>query len=138
MKRQRLRQEVIDLGLVAAGAIPGALLRWRLELVADEAIGGLRGLVGADLLANLIGCLLIGAVMAQPPRQARLILWGGIGFCGSLTTFSSWILQLIRALQHGRGLAAVSVLLVSLLGGLLLTTLGYELAQRWRGHASSS
>jgi len=138
MKRERLRQEAIDLGLVAAGAIPGALLRWRLELVADDAIGGLRGLVGADLLANLIGCLLIGAVMAQPPRRARLILWGGIGFCGSLTTFSSWILQLIRALQHGRALPAVSVLLVSLLGGLLLTTLGYELAQRCRNQTSRS
>jgi len=133
MKRQRLQQEVSDLGLVAAGAIPGALLRWHLELMADQAIGGLRGLVGADLLANLIGCLLIGALAAQPPRRARLFLWGGIGFCGSLTTFSSWILQLSRALQHGLALSALVVLLVSLVGGLLLTALGYGLALRCLG-----
>ncbi len=133
MKRQRLQQEVSDLGLVAAGAIPGALLRWHLELMADQAIGGLRGLVGADLLANLVGCLLIGALAAQPPRRARLFLWGGIGFCGSLTTFSSWILQLSRALQHGLALSAMVVLLVSLVGGLLLTALGYGLALRCLG-----
>ena len=137
MKRKLLQQEVSDLGLVAAGAIPGALLRWHLELMADQAIGGLRGLVGADLLANLIGCLLIGALAAQPPRRARLFLWGGIGFCGSLTTFSSWILQLSRALQHGLALSALVVLLVSLVGGLLLTALGYALAQRCLGPAPS-
>ena len=137
MKRKLLQQEVSDLGLVAAGAIPGALMRWHLELMADQAIGGLRGLVGADLLANLIGCLLIGALAAQPPRRARLFLWGGIGFCGSLTTFSSWILQLSRALQHGLALSALVVLLVSLVGGLLLTALGYALAQRCLGPAPS-
>ena len=130
MKRARLRRELLDLGLVAAGAIPGALLRWRLELVAAEAVGGLRGVVGADLLANLIGCLLIGALAAQPPRRARVFLWGGIGFCGSLTTFSSWILELSQALRHGQLGPALSVLLVSLVGGLLLTSFGYELARR--------
>ena len=130
MKRKLLQQEVSDLGLVAAGAIPGALLRWHLELMADQAIGGLRGLVGADLLANLIGCLLIGALAAQPPRRARLFLWGGIGFCGSLTTFSSWILELSQAMRHGQLGPALSVLLVSLVGGLLLTSFGYELARR--------
>ena len=130
MKRVRLRQELLDLGLVAGGAIPGALLRWRLELVAAEAVGGLTGVVGADLLANMIGCLLIGALAAQPPRRARLFLWGGIGFCGSLTTFSSWILELSQALRHGELGLALSVLVVSLVGGLLLTAFGYELARR--------
>ncbi len=138
MKRERLRQEVRDLALVAAGAIPGALLRWRLELGADQTFGGFRGLVEADLVANLLGCLLIGALVAQPPRRARLFLWGAIGFCGSLTTFSSWIRELNQALQHGRFLPALVMLTLSLVGGLLLTTLGYELALRCRRSGSSS
>jgi CrcB protein len=138
MKRERLRQEVRDLALVAAGAIPGALLRWRLELGADQTFGGFRGLVEADLVANLLGCLLIGALVAQPPRRARLFLWGAIGFCGSLTTFSSWIRELNQALQHGRFLPALVMLTLSLVGGLLLTTLGYELALRCRRSDSSS
>ena len=138
MKRQLLRREALDLALVAAGAIPGALLRWRLEMVTDQVIPGLRGLVEADLLANLIGCLLIGALAAQPPRRARLFLWGGIGFCGSLTTFCTWILELHRAWHHGQALGALALLLVSLVAGLLLTVLGYELAQRCSKPASGS
>jgi CrcB protein len=126
---QHLRRELRDLALVAGGAIPGALLRWQLELVAKASGGSLRAITGADLLANLIGCLLIGMLLAQPPQRARLYLWGGIGFCGSLTTFSSWMLELVRRLDHGQPLEAFLVLAVSVLGGLALVQLGYGLAR---------
>ena len=101
----RLRRELHDLALVAGGAIPGALLRWQLELVAASATNpGLRALTGADLLANLIGCLLIGLLLAQPPRRARLYLWaasvsaarsprspaGCWSWCTSWITASPW------------------------------------------------
>jgi CrcB protein len=124
---QHLRRELRDLALVAGGAIPGALLRWQLELVAKASGGGLGAITGADLLANLIGCLLIGMLLAQPPHRARLYLWGGIGFCGSLTTFSSWMLELVRAIDNGQPIDALFVLAVSLVGGLALVQLGYSL-----------
>jgi fluoride exporter len=125
----QLRRELRDLALVAGGAIPGALLRWQLELVARAHGGSLRAITGADLLANLIGCLLIGMLLAQPPRRARLYLWGGIGFCGSLTTFSSWMLELVRAMENGQPLDALLVLAVSLIGGLALVQLGYAISK---------
>ena len=126
-----LRRELRDLALVAGGAIPGALLRWQLELVAASVTSpGLRALTGADLLANLIGCLLIGMLLAQPPQRARLYLWGGIGFCGSLTTFSSWMLELVRGLEAGRGLEVPRILAASLVGGLLLVRIGTGLGRR--------
>jgi CrcB protein len=128
----KLQEEGIQLGLVAASAIPGALLRWHLEQAGEQLIGGLRGLVGADFLANMIGCLLIGMLVAQPPRRARLYLWAAIGFCGSLTTFSSWMLELARALDGGQPGKALGVLVLSLLGGLVLGALGYGLARRFR------
>jgi fluoride exporter len=124
---QHLRRELLDLALVAGGAIPGALLRWQLELVAKANGAGLGAITGADLLANLIGCLLIGMLLAQPPHRARLYLWGGIGFCGSLTTFSSWMLELVRAIENGQPMDALLVLAVSLVGGLALAQLGYSL-----------
>jgi fluoride exporter len=130
---QHLRHELRDLALVAGGAIPGALLRWQLELVAKTHSGSLRAITSADLLANLIGCLLIGMLLAQPPRRARLYLWGGVGFCGSLTTFSSWMLELVKGLDRGQPLEVLAVLAVSLLGGLGLVQAGFSLARRpWR------
>lgn len=128
--KPELRREIRDLGLVGGGAIPGALLRWKLETVGRALAGGLlRGAVSSDFLANMIGCLLIGLVLAQAPARPRLILAAGIGFCGSLTTFSSWMLELAKALRAGESLAAVSVLVVSLLGGLTLVSAGYAIGQ---------
>jgi CrcB protein len=116
------RREIRNLALVASGAVPGALLRWKLE---SSALGP----VGADFAANMIGCLLIGLVLAQGPARARLALAVGIGFCGSLTTFSAWMLDLARALQAGDAGAAIAVLTTSLLLGVVLVMVGYGIGQ---------
>jgi CrcB protein len=135
----QLRRELGDLTLVAAGAIPGALLRWQLELMARASGGSLRAITGADLLANLIGCLCLGLLLAAPPRRARLYLWGGIGFCGSLTTFSSWMLELVNGLDAGKPLEVLGVLAVSLVGGLSLLQLGLGMGRRlWPPQAPDS
>lgn len=133
MRSELLRRELIDLGLVAGGAIPGALLRWQLARRFPDGSLSLATWLDGTLLANLVGCLLIGVLVAQPPRRARLILWGGIGFSGSLTTFSTWMLQLTRALQAGRLADGLMTLLLPLAGGLILTALGYRLGQRLSG-----
>jgi CrcB protein len=137
MRSELLRRELNDLALVAGGAIPGALLRWRLSLELPDGQGPLLPWLDGTLLANLCGCLLIGLLAAQPPRRARLFLWGGIGFSGSLTTFSTWMLQLTRALHAGRFSELAASLLIPLAGGLALTALGYRLGSR-RGNPSGS
>jgi CrcB protein len=129
----KLRHELKSFGLVAAGAIPGALLRWQCERLGYAAIGGLRGLVAADFVANMLGCLVIGIVVAQPPSRFKLTLWLGIGFCGSLTTFSAWILQLHLAIHSGSVFKALVVLLASLAGGLALVCLGYAMGRLGQG-----
>ena len=127
--KAELRREIRDLSLVASGAIPGALLRWKLESLGQSVVSGLRGAVSADFVANMLGCLLIGLLLSPTRARPRLMLAVGIGFCGSLTTFSSWMLELARALRAGAGLAASGVLVLSLGGGLLLVSLGYGFGQ---------
>ncbi len=122
-----LRREVDDLTLVALGAIPGALLRWQLQLLSPAATTA-TDLAAATLAANLLGSLLLGVILGLGQRRPRLMLCGGIGFCGSLTTFSSWMLQLVQVLQQGRTSAALLLLVQSLLGGLLAVAAGLALA----------
>lgn len=114
MNRRALVDEIGALALVAAGAIPGALLRWQLG---DQI-----------LVANLLGCLLIGMISVVASGRPRWLLWGAIGFCGSLTTFSSWMLELNRA--------GLPVLASHLGGGLAALLLGQALSRRglraWR------
>ena len=103
-----------ELVLVALGAVPGALLRWLLQ---------------ADPLANLVGCLVLGLVSGSDPARPRAMLMVGIGFCGSLTTFSGWIRALERAMGLGSA-GGVALLLLELVAGVLAVLLGRGLAGR--------
>ena len=124
-KGPTLAMELRELGLVAAGAIPGALLRWQLETVGHHWVGGLRGAAESDLIANLLGSFCIGVLIALRPPRPRLMLLAAIGFCGSLTTFSSWMLELARAFGRGHASDGLAVVLVSLVGGLLAVVAGF-------------
>ncbi len=127
-----LRREVRDLALVAAGAVPGALLRWQLEDLGKGLMGAPTGLIESDLVANMLGTFLIGVVAGLPAPRPRLMLLAGIGFCGSLTTFSSWMLEISLALRRGRPDEALAVVLISLLGGLVAVRVGLAVG-RWLG-----
>lgn len=127
--KPELRREIRDLALVGGGAIPGALLRWQLGILSPALAPGLGSWVGADFLANMAGCLVLGLVLAPNPPRPRLVLAAGIGFCGSLTTFSSWMLELALDLRSGESAAAAATLLLSLLGGLALVSLGQRLGR---------
>ena len=117
-------QELQDLLLVALGAVPGALLRWQLSLVLPD----------RNLLANVIGSLLLGLLVALPFRP-RLQLLIGIGFCGSLTTFSSWMVDCVRLIAMGQPSAAVGLISATLglgLGGAALGFVaGRSVSSRW-------
>ena len=127
--KPQLGHEIRDLALVGGGAIPGALLRWRLESLSGLMPHSLKSVLGSHGMGNMIGCLVIGLVLAGSAARPRLMLAVGIGFCGSLTTFSSWMLELARVLESGQVSAVSGVLVVSLVGGLGLVSLGYALGQ---------
>ena len=114
-----LRSELTELLLVAAGAVPGALLRWQVALhVGDQ-----------NLLVNVLGAALLGLLAGRPAAPRRQLLVG-IGFCGSLTTFSSWMLAVARDLVAGNWGEAIGLLGLTLGLGLGCAFLGFGLG-RW-------
>lgn len=111
--------------LVAAGAVPGALLRWQ----AAVHLGPYLPPGGSDVLVNGVGSWLLGWLVtgAAPPRQGLQLLLGA-GFCGSLTTFSSWMLVTARLQQQGITMG-VLWLGLGIAVGLTMAWLGQSLGQ---------
>ena len=127
MADRRLRFERKALALVACGAVPGALVRWQLVERLGPQIGGPSG---ANLLVNLVGCLVLGFLSGPLPYRTPLMLALGIGFCGSLTTFSGWIFDVASFQQQGQSLGALALLLTSLGLGLLAALGGRACSRR--------
>jgi len=80
------------------------------------------------LTANLIGGYIIGfavAYFAQAPNIApewRLFII--TGFCGGLTTFSTFSAEVVTLLQQGRLAWAMSAIATHVAGSLLMTLSG--------------
>lgn len=112
--------------LVASGAIPGALLRWQ----AAVQLGPHLPPGGSDALVNGVGSLLLGWLVTRSSRQELQLLLGA-GFCGSLTTFSSWMLVTQRLQKQGF-MAGLLWLASGLAVGLAMAWLGQLLGQGQR------
>ena len=120
-----LRQELTELVLVAIGAVPGAILRWQLgEHVADQ-----------DVIANVAGAWILGLLAGMPSRPRRQLLLG-IGFCGSLTTFSSWMLNSIKFMAAGEWSAALGLIALTLGLGVGAAAIGLLAGRALKGPAT--
>ena len=116
-----LRSELNELLLVAVGAVPGALLRWQVGLhLGDQ-----------NVVVNVLGAALLGFLAGLPAAPRRQLLVG-IGFCGSLTTFSSWMLTAMKQLSAGDWPAAFGLIGLTLGLGLGAAALGFSLGRRLR------
>ncbi len=73
----------------------------------------------------VLGALLSGAAHAGLPQW--LLTLGGTGFCGALTTFSTFGFETIRLVEDGSWLAAVGNVLASVVSGLAACALGWWL-----------
>ena len=119
-QQRSLNAELQELLLVGLGAVPGALLRWQVSLHwADR-----------HLLVNVAGAALLGYIAGLPaaPRRQLLI---GVGFCGSLTTFSSWMFDVVLFINNENWGSAFGLLGITLGIGLGAAWCGFWAAQRW-------
>ena len=115
-----LQLELQELLLVGVGAVPGALLRWLALHLGDQ-----------NLLVNVLGAALLGLLAGLPTAPRRQLLLG-IGFCGSLTTFSSWMLTTMKHLSSGDWAAALGLIGLTLGLGLGAAALGFSLGRRFK------
>lgn len=83
------------------------------------------------LTANLIGAFIIGMGLAWFNRMTHIDpLWKLLittGFCGGLTTFSTFSAEVVFLLQEGRVSWALLNIALNLLGSLMMTALAFWL-----------
>jgi CrcB protein len=110
--------------LVALGAAVGAPLRY----LADRFVQARHDTVfpWGTLTVNVVGSFVLG-VLAGSAVSTALAALVGTGFCGALTTYSTFGVETARLAEDGaRFLAAVNVV-ASVLAGLGAAFLGYSL-----------
>jgi fluoride exporter len=109
---------------VAVGGMLGCLFRWYLAILLNRYFPAIPP---GTLAANLIGCYIIGVGVAlfsfeSVPPEWRLFL--ATGFCGGLTTFSTFSVEVVALLQAGRGVLAAGAIAVHVIGSLGMTIAG--------------
>lgn len=118
---------------ISVGAALGALMRWQLGVRLN---GVLPGMPPGTLAANVIGGFIIGlaiAYLAQSPTLSpewRLFII--TGFCGGLTTFSTFSAEVLALLQEGQMAWAMGTIGLHLCGSLLSTFAGLMLGQAFK------
>lgn len=112
---------MIDVLLVALGGALGAAVRYLLIL----RVGG--RFPWSILIANLAGSFVLGVLLAS--AGPGLMLFLGVGFCGALTTFSSFALDTLVLAREGRSAASISNVAVSVAGSVGAVLAGLALAR---------
>ncbi|GHE09463.1 fluoride efflux transporter FluC [Klenkia taihuensis] len=108
---------------VALGAAVGASAR----LAADRAAVRWRGsgsVVGI-LAVNVLGSLVLGALLGARDLAPAVVALVGTGFCGTLTTFSTFGADVVRLVEERRVGRALAYLAGSLVLGLAAAATGY-------------
>ncbi|HTC51438.1 MAG TPA: fluoride efflux transporter CrcB [Steroidobacteraceae bacterium] len=122
---------------VCVGGTVGCLLRWVLGLWLNSQP---TAVPMGTLAANLIGGYIVGVAVAffalnktlEPAWRVLVIT----GFCGGLTTFSSFSAEVVLLLRQDRVMWAMLTLCLNLFGSLLLTFGGIATVLRFKGGTS--
>lgn len=124
-------------GIVVAVAIGGALgtmARYELALAEPVPSGHFPW---ATFVANVLGSLVLGVavvVLAASRASARIPrAFVAVGFCGGLTTFSTWMVESVLLTRDGDGGVAALYLVVSLVAGFAAVVLGVGATRRLVG-----
>lgn len=121
---------------IGFGAAIGALLRWQ---IGAKLNGLFPTIPPGTLVANLIGAYVIGLAIAFfatftaiSPEWRLLVV---TGFCGGLTTFSTFSAEITSLLQQGRISWALGAVAAHVVGSVLMTLAGIGTLYLLKGSA---
>jgi CrcB protein len=124
------------LASISAGGVCGAWARYALTLAWPHRT---TGFPWATFVANVSGCLLIGALMVIVtevlPGRRLVRPFLGVGVLGGYTTFSTYVLDAHQAAAAGVPLLGLLYLAVTVIGALLAVCTGAAVMSalvRWR------
>jgi fluoride exporter len=110
--------------MIALGAAVGAPARY----LTDRAVQSRHGSVmpWGTLSVNVIGSLILGALTgAGTAVSPGLMALLGTGFCGALTTYSTFSFETWRLIEEESYFAAVANVVVSVAAALVAVVVGY-------------
>lgn len=118
--------------LVVAGGAAGTLLR---EWVSGLLPVGPTDWPVATFVVNLAGCLVLGALLeelagrgADAGHRRRIRLLVGTGFCGGLTTYSTFAVEIDLLIREHAALTALIYAAVTVVAGVTAAALGVAAA----------
>jgi len=116
---------------VAVGGALGALARWAVAGALPHDVGSFPW---STLVANVVGCFLIGVLMVlvieRWPEHPMIRLFFGTGVLGGFTTFSTYSVDTRDLLAAGHLTAALTYVAASLLLGLAAVVVGLRATER--------
>jgi CrcB protein len=111
--------------VIAVGASLGAWLRWLLGMKLNAMFPTIPP---GTVVANMVGGYIIGLAIAfsaaSPTLSSEWRLLIITGFCGGLTTFSTFSAETVALIQEGKLLWALGSISLHVLGSLAMTAAG--------------
>jgi fluoride exporter len=114
--------------LVILGAAVGAPLRYTVDRVVQARLDSV--FPWGTFAVNVAGSLVLGVLVGGTASEGVVTLLGP-GFCGALTTYSTFGYETFRLAEDRARLYAVLNVVASVGAGLGAAFLGYAAAQMW-------
>jgi CrcB protein len=108
--------------LVAIGAAVGAPMRYLIDRTVQSRHDSV--FPWGTFLINLSGCLILGGLAGGTVATPVFALFG-TGFCGALTTYSTFSYETVRLAEERSYLFAVMNVVTSVIGGVGAALLAY-------------